>query len=273
MANSWWPSRASAQFISATCGHRRLESSQLVSETTTTQGSDRFGELFFCVLLCNVFPCGRDLPLSEPTKKDMGDGGHAGPSKRRRERRLRHFLRHERLTVAMLLAERERHHTAPRGLRRLLGEFHFLHCDAVRTWKMWCILSSTSSYLEDLASVSGCCLWSGVQDLGFFGRCCVYFIHAQCLARQWIHLLHQCLVAFGRSAHIFYVEVDSDPEVSCLHFVAEWRSVLSRCFSLQFRFALLALVNLNTSFLKSTSLVTNVMTDGMAGSLGVSTPR
>ena len=39
---------------------------------------------------------------------------HAGAAKRRRERRLRQFLRHERQTVAMLLAETQ-HHAAPRG--------------------------------------------------------------------------------------------------------------------------------------------------------------
>ena len=33
---------------------------------------------------------------------------------RRRQRRLRQFLRHERLSVAMALAEMQ-HHTAPRG--------------------------------------------------------------------------------------------------------------------------------------------------------------
>ena len=40
----------------------------------------------------------------------------AGAAMRRRQRRLRSWLRHERMTVAMLLAERE-HHTAPRGQR------------------------------------------------------------------------------------------------------------------------------------------------------------
>ena len=58
-----------------------------------------------------------------------------------------------------------------------------------------------------------------------------------------------------------------------LHAVAEWSSVLSRCFSLQFRFELLALGNLNTSFTRSTSLAAGVMTDGMAGSPGVLTSR
>ena len=37
--------------------------------------------------------------------------------------------------------------------------------------------------------------------------------------------------AFGRMAPIFYGEVDSDPEVVFLRSLAEWRSVLSRCFS------------------------------------------
>ena len=54
-------------------------------------------------------------PLSEPTKEDMPSVAHAaGAAKRRRERRLRQFLRHERLTVAMLLAESQ-NHAAPRG--------------------------------------------------------------------------------------------------------------------------------------------------------------
>ena len=42
---------------------------------------------------------------------------NATTAARRRQRRLRQFLRHERLTVAMLLAERD-HHTAPRGLKQ-----------------------------------------------------------------------------------------------------------------------------------------------------------
>ena len=43
-----------------------------------------------------------------------GVGIAAGAAKRRRERRLRSWLRHERMTVAMALAE-VTHHTAPRG--------------------------------------------------------------------------------------------------------------------------------------------------------------
>ena len=43
-----------------------------------------------------------------------GVGVATGAAKRRRERRLRSWLRHERMTVAMALAE-VTHHTAPRG--------------------------------------------------------------------------------------------------------------------------------------------------------------
>ena len=39
---------------------------------------------------------------------------HAGAAMRRRQRRLRQWLRHERLSVAMALAETN-HHAAPRG--------------------------------------------------------------------------------------------------------------------------------------------------------------
>ena len=42
----------------------------------------------------------------------MADVEHAGAAKRRRERRLRQWLRHERMTVAMAVAEAT-HHLAP----------------------------------------------------------------------------------------------------------------------------------------------------------------
>ena len=62
-------------------------------------------------------------PLSEPAKEDMPSVAHATAAAPRRQRRSRQFLRHERLTVALLLAERD-HHTAPRGQKqaRCLGE-------------------------------------------------------------------------------------------------------------------------------------------------------
>ena len=46
----------------------------------------------------------------------------AGAAMRRRQRRLRSWLRHERMTVAMLLAARE-HHTTPRGRLARSGEW------------------------------------------------------------------------------------------------------------------------------------------------------
>ena len=56
-------------------------------------------------------------PLSEPAKEDMPSVAHATAAARRRQRRLRQFLRHERLTVAMLLADSD-HQTAPRGQKQ-----------------------------------------------------------------------------------------------------------------------------------------------------------
>ena len=52
-------------------------------------------------------------PLSE-RRENMPSVAHPTAAARRRQRRLRQFLRHERLTVAVLLSERD-HHTAPRG--------------------------------------------------------------------------------------------------------------------------------------------------------------
>ena len=61
-------------------------------------------------------------------------------------------------------------------------------------------------------------------------------LFAHCLARQWIHVSRQLLVAFGGISGVFYVLGDSDPMVdsrpallgfwSCV----SWRSVHSRCF-------------------------------------------
>ena len=60
----------------------------------------------------------------------MGDGAHAGTAKRRRERRLRAMLRHERMTVAMVLSEKK-HHTS-RGQRkdRTTGEEYVMNYTA-----------------------------------------------------------------------------------------------------------------------------------------------
>ena len=62
-------------------------------------------------------------PLAEVREDDvMPRVGHAiGAARRRREWRLRQFLRHERRTLALALAELQ-HHTAPRDRRAWAGE-------------------------------------------------------------------------------------------------------------------------------------------------------
>ena len=73
--------------------------------------------------------------------------------------------------------------------------------------------------------VFGCCLWSTAENwilremLIFFGAMLGSTVDA-CSA--------SVLGAFGRMLHIFYGEVDSDPELYSLRSHAEWRSVLSR---------------------------------------------
>ena len=100
--------------------------------------------------------------------------------------------------------------------------------------EIWCIISFTSSYLAVFTSASGCCLWSTG-----------YLIFPEILACFSCAMLGSTvdtrsasvLGAFGRIAHFFYFEVDSDPEVFGLRSHAEWRSVLSRCCSSQSRYA------------------------------------
>ena len=64
-------------------------------------------------------------------------------------------------------------------------------------------------YLAVFISMSGCCVW----DAEHWILREVTLAVAQCLARRWLHVLRQYL-AFGRIAHIFYVAMDSNPEVS-----------------------------------------------------------
>ena len=52
----------------------------------------------------------------------MGHGEHAGAAKRRRERRLRAMLRHERMTVAMVLSEKKHHTSRGQNKDRTTGE-------------------------------------------------------------------------------------------------------------------------------------------------------
>ena len=67
--------------------------------------------------------------------------------------------------------------------------------------------------------------------------------------------------AFGRIAHIFYGEADSNSEVSCLLSHAEWRGVHSRYFSSQSLFAMLAHGNLETTSMELTWLAAGVTDD------------
>ena len=60
----------------------------------------------------------------------MGHGEHAGAARRRRERRLRQFLRHERLTVAMVLSEKKHHTSKSQRLDRTRGEEYETHLTA-----------------------------------------------------------------------------------------------------------------------------------------------
>ena len=100
----------------------------------------------------------------------------------------------------------------------------------------------TASYLAVTRPVSGCCVWNTeiwiLREILRFGRNA--WLDSGCSASVGC--------AFGRIAHIFYGEVDSNSEVFCLRSHAELRSVLSRCFSSQSWYALLALGNLEITF-------------------------
>ena len=68
----------------------------------------------------------------------------------------------------------------------------------------------------------------GTLKIGFFGRFCGY--SCAMLGSTVDTCSAPVLGAFGRILHIVY---ESDPEVFSLRTHAEWRSVLSRCFSSQ----------------------------------------
>ena len=88
----------------------------------------QIGLVIFCSELFFTLPSVIDMPLH---------GEFAvGAAMRRRQRRLRSWLRHERMTVAMTLAELT-HHTAPRGLKMArVGEgVENATCDGLRAQK------------------------------------------------------------------------------------------------------------------------------------------
>ena len=60
----------------------------------------------------------------------MGHGEHAGAAMRRRERRLRAMLRHERMTVAMVLSEKKHHTSRGQNKDRTMGEENVMNCTA-----------------------------------------------------------------------------------------------------------------------------------------------
>ena len=109
--------------------------------------------------------------------------------------------------------------------RRLLEDFLILGCSRCSHLEIGTVFLY-DLYLAVFISMSGCCVW----DAEHWILREVTLAVAQCLARRWLHVLRQYL-AFGRIAHIFYVAMDSNPEVSGLRSHAEWSRVLSRCFS------------------------------------------
>ena len=69
-------------------------------------------------------------PLTAPTEDAMGHGEHAGAARRRRERRLRATLRHERMTVAMVLSEKKHHTSRGQNKDRTTGEENVMNYTA-----------------------------------------------------------------------------------------------------------------------------------------------
>ena len=80
----------------------------------------------------------------------------------------------------------------------------------------------TTLYQAVLCPVFGRCMWG--TELGFPGD--ARFFGEAMLGSTVDTCSASVLGAFGRILHIFYGEVDADPRSH-----AEWRSVLSRCFS------------------------------------------
>ena len=85
--------------------HRVLNHLNHTHHTHHTQGSDRLLRFVLVTFSC-AFLMSTNVGVDTTTA-----------AARRRQRRLRSWLRHEWMTVAMLLAERD-HHTAPRGQKQ-----------------------------------------------------------------------------------------------------------------------------------------------------------
>ena len=152
------------------------------------------------------------------------------------------------------------------SLRRLSEELHF-SCEgarcAVRTWKL--VHFRMASYLAVTLLVSGCCFWSAENWL-------LREILRLLWRNVWLDSDYMFCINwafFERNAHIFYGEADSNTEVCCLRSHEEWRSVLSRYFSSQSLFALLAHGNLETTFMELTWLAAGVTMMGRVSALAL----
>ena len=97
MVKSSLPSRAPAQLISVTSGYTLVDFLSSCQKQQQQQAVHPKSALFFRHLL----------------RMDLSEQPSSGAAQRRRQRRLRSWLRHERMTVAMALAE-STHHAAPR---------------------------------------------------------------------------------------------------------------------------------------------------------------
>ena len=65
---------------------------------------------------------------------------------------------------------------------------------ALRTLEMWCIISLWPCFWQLRVRCLG--VACGLRKIGFFARSAL--TREQCLAQQWIHVLHQCLVLDAR---------------------------------------------------------------------------
>ena len=92
----------------------------------------------------------------------------------------------------------------------------------------------------------------GTLKIGFFGRFCGY--SCAMLGSTVDTCSAPVLGAFGRILHIVY---ESDPEVFSLRTHAEWRSVLSRCFTSQSWYASPSLSWLHSVFVRLPSAVSS----------------
>ena len=129
------------------------------------------------------------------------------------------------------------------------GSFQGFLARAARTWKYGALFPCG---LVSCSPVS--CAWVLHMEyrIGFFGRCCDSL--GACLARHWIHVLHQYLALLDEVCTLSTVKWTRILRVFSLRSHAEWRSVLSRCFSSQSWYASSHLENLEITSTRFTWL-------------------